>query len=463
MNLLFDFLKNLPDAELRKVKAMPLKGTTGKVFDAMVAQAAKGTFDREAIQKQTGVSDSHFDKITSELLSKCYKALFPAEGLDLLNFLSQRIAFNKHYYKELPRQLKHADKIADRKARAVFYKGCIDHHQFNLPIMYKDVKVLAKLGEKYITLVDASEKKNAKLIVQCRLLFNKIDNLFAAATIKDTEGKILQEFTKLGKPEDIKGHEPLFEYYWLKVYYYLAIEDFAEAIEVAKEAIAALHKWPHPQSALNILRLELKLSELYYFSNRFEESFEKYRSVFNGPHADIIPERGYHTTKYVQICCITYHLKEAKAILDKMRAFYGDKLQQSLPVRDVFSFIKYYLFAGEYDNAFEYLQLGFQKNPKARYFQYEIELRNLQVALFYLTGKRAMALQMCERNIKYLRSHGYSVKESNYPYFYILTRAIFEQSTTGRKFKAIEEEKMERYLRGSFGVYGRLLQKMQKV
>lgn len=462
MNLLFDFLKNLPDAELRIVKFMQLKGTTGKVFDAMVTQAGKGTFDREAIQKQTGVSDSHFDKITSELLSKCYKTLFPNEGLDLLNFLSMRIAFNKHYYKELPRQLKRAEKLPGKAEKAVFYKGCIDHQHFNLPIMYKDIKVLTKLGENYIAMVPAAERKTATLIVQCRILFNKIDNLFAAATIKDTEGKFLEQLKKLGKPEDIEGHEPLFEYYWVRLYYYLAIEDFATAIEVTKEAIGQLSKWPHPQSALNILRLELKLSELYYFSNRFEDSFEKYRSVFAGPHADIIPERGYHTTKYVQICCITYHLKEAKAILDKMQTFYGDKLEQSLPVRDVFSFIKYYLFADEYDKAFEFLQLGFQKNPKARYFQYEIELRNLQVALFYLTGKKAMALQMCERNIKYLRSHGYSVKESNYPYFYILTRAIFEQSTTGRRFKAIEEEKMERYLRGSFGVYGRLLQKMQK-
>lgn len=462
MNLLFDFLKNLPETELSKVKAQQLKGTTAKVFEAILAQAAKGAFNREAIQKQAHVTDSHFDKITSELLSKCYKALFPNEGLDLLHFLSTRIVFNKHYYKELPRQIKHAEKLKNKTEKAAFYKGCIDHHQFNLPIMYKDSKVLTKLGEKYVALVPPADKKGAALIVQCRLLFGRIDKLFAAAIIKDTEGKILGEFKKLGNPAAIKGHEPLFEYYWVWLYYHMAVEAFDKGVDIANEAIAALRKWPHPNADLNVLRFELKLSELFYFGNRFEDSFEKYHSVFTGPHAHLIPERGYHNTKYIQICCITGHLKEAEFILDKIREFYGEKLKQSIAVRDIFSFAKYYLFAGEYDKAFDFLQMGFLKNPKGKYFQYEVELRNLQVALFYLTGKKTLALQLCERNIKYLRSHGYAVKESNYPYFYILTRAIFEQSTTGRKFKPIEEEKMERYLRGSFGVYGKLLQKMQK-
>jgi hypothetical protein len=241
----------------------------------------------------------------------------------------------------------------------------------------------------------------------------------------------------------------------------MAIEDFSKAAEVAIEAIEEISKLPDEKATLNKLRLELKLSELYYFSSRFTESYQRYHAVFTGPQADMIPERGYHTTKYIQICLITGHLNDAKKQIDKMRNFYGDNLEETLPVRDIFSFIKYYLFAGDYDNTFRYLQLGFQRNPKGKYFQYEVELRNLQVALFYLTGKQTEALQMCERNIKYLRSHGHAVKDSNYPYFYILTRAIFEQKTSGRKFKPVEEEKMQRYLRGSFGVYGQLLVKMK--
>ncbi|MCW5907529.1 MAG: hypothetical protein KIS94_06710 [Chitinophagales bacterium] len=461
MNLLFDFLQHLPQPELSKLQSLSFKGTTGGVFKAMLQQSATGKFEREKIQKQFALSNSHFDKLTSELLSKCYKALYPEEGLPLLGFLSTRVVFNKHYYKELARQLRKLEQSGNKAALIELCKGCINHIHFNFPIMYKDSKVMQRLGRQYIAAVPQKQKAEVKFWVQCRVIYNQTDNLFAAAQMHVQGKKVFSAIEKLGKPQNIKSHELLFEYYWVLLYYYMAMENFPKGIEIAQEAIARLQKLPHENAALNILRFELKLSELFYFSSRFEESYTKYHSVFTGAAANIIPERGYHTAKYLQICFITGHLNDAKKILNNLLKFYGDKLEETIPVREIFSFIKYYLFAGDYDNAFRFLQLGFRKNPKGKYFQYEIELRNLQVALFYLTGRQEMALQMCERNIKYLRSHGYSVKESNYPYFYILTRAIFEQRTSGRKFKPIEEEKMQRYLRGSFGVYGQLLLKMQ--
>lgn len=461
MNLFFDFLQHLPPPELGKLQNLSFKGTTGSVFKMLLQQSATGKFDREKIQKLFALSNSHFDKLTSELLAKCYKALYPEEGLSLLEFLSKRVVFHKHFYKELARQLRKVEQSGNTAALIELCKGCINYIHFNFPIMYKDSKVMQRLGRQYIAAVPQKQKAAVKFWVQCRLIYNQIDNLFAAAQMHAQGNKVFSAIKKLGNPQNTKNHELLFEYYWVLLYYYMAMEDFPKGIDVAKEAIARLQKLPHPNAALNILRFELKLSELFYYSSCFEESFKKYHSVFTGAMANIIPERGYHTAKYLQICFITGHLHEAKKILDNLLNLYGDKLEETIPVREIFSFIKYYLFAGDYDNAFRFLQLGFRKNPKGKYFQYEIELRNLQVALFYLTGRHEMALQMCERNIKYLRAHGYSVKESNYPYFYILTRAIFEQRTSGRKFKPIEEEKMQRYLRGSFGVYGKLLLKMQ--
>jgi hypothetical protein len=461
MSLLFDFLKNLPAADRNKIVSQTFKGKTDAVFRAIIAQTETGVYEREKIQGALNLSGSHFDKITSELLSKCFAVLYPEGGLPLLNYLSMRVAFNKLFYKELSKQMKQVALLNNKKQKADFYKGAINHIHFNLPIINKNSKVLAALGKEYIAAAPSQEKPDAILWVNCRTLYNKIDNLFAASKVKEKAPEIFKELQQLGNAYTIKNHELLFEYYWVVLYYYMAIEDFSKAADIATEAIEHLQQHPHENSALNILRLELKLSELYYFSSRFDESYQKYRSVFTGPQADIIPERGYHTTKYIQICLITGNLKDAKLQIDKMRAFYGKNLEETLPVRDIFSFIKYYLFAGDYDNAFRFIQLGFQRNPKGKYFQYEVELRNLQVALFYLTGRPHEALQMCERNIKYLRAHGHPVKDSNYPYFYILTRAIFEEKTTGRKFKSIEEEKMQRYLQGSFGVYGQLLLKMK--
>jgi hypothetical protein len=144
---------------------------------------------------------------------------------------------------------------------------------------------------------------------------------------------------------------------------------------------------------------------------------------------------------------------------DKLKNLDDGQMQLMVP-RDIFSFIKYFLFNGQYEEAFKFIQLGFEKNPKGKYFQYEIELRNLQTAYFFLSGKQEVAVQGCARHIKYLRFHGYGQNKSDYPYFYVLTRAIFDKKTGGGDLTAKEKQMLERYQRGSYAIYGRLLLKM---
>ncbi len=461
MNLLFEFLKNLPEAELRKLKALVLRGTTDKVFRAMLAQAETGTFNRNKIQKSLQLTDSHFDKISSELLYKSYHTLFPEKGLELLKFLSYKVTYVKHFYKELSRQQRFIDKSEDKKLKALFYKTTINHMHYNLSIMNKDGQVMKQLSKKYVAALPKNELAAARLWVSCRLIFNSIDHLFASGHIISESKKVFAQIQKLGSPEKLTDPELLFEYYWVLTYYYISIEQFATGAEVAGKAVDALKNFCGEEVALNIVRLEMKRAELLYFSSRFQESFQKYHEVLTGPLVDVIQERGYYITKYIQVSLITGHLSEAKKMVESFIQFYARRTDETIPVREVFSCIKYYLFAGEYDTAFHYLQLGFQRNPKGKYFQYEVELRNLQVALFYLWGREEDILQMCERNIKYLRSHGYGVRDSDFPYFYVVARAIFESKTTGRALRPLEEEKFNRYNIGSYALYGRLLQMMR--
>ena len=70
------------------------------------------------------------------------------------------------------------------------------------------------------------------------------------------------------------------------------------------------------------------------------------------------------------------------------------------------------------------------------------------------------AVQMCNKHIKYLRSHGYGIKQSDFPFFYVLTKTMHEKKQLGKKFSAKENEMLQRYQLGSYAVYGKLLLKM---
>ena len=457
MNLLFDFLKHLQEPEKQKLNLLTVKGRSKEVWLLINRQAAQFEFDREKIETTLNISSAHFDKITSQLLSKCYDLLFDDDWFSLLSFLSQRSAFAKHYYQEMKRQMNNAEANFAKKKLAEFYKANVNFIHFNMPIIHKDEKVLRQLADKYLAI---EKKRSARLLIECKLMYVQIDKLFAAAKIKDQSKNVSKKIEALGKLPPDANEELTFAYYWLIIYFNNAIEEFRQSAIICKEAVGLLKKFKTPESTVNLLRVQLKLAELLYYISNFEESFNGFERWMNTPEAKLIPDNAYYSTKFFQVCLITNHLKEAKRILTEKETLPMKQLKEVLLPRDIISFAKYYLFNGQYDEAFEFIQLGFEKNPKGKYFQYEVELRNMQTACFYLSNQKQLAVQMCNKHIKYLRSHGYGIKESDFPYFYVLTKAMHEKKQRGKKLSARENEMLQRYQLGSYAVYGKLLLKM---
>nr|MBP6730561.1 hypothetical protein [Chitinophagales bacterium] len=296
--------------------------------------------------------------------------------------------------------------------------------------------------------------------VECRLMYVQIDKLFAAALIHAQGNEVRKQIDALGPLPEDADEELAFAYWWLNIYFYHATENFEQAAVVAKQAIAVLAKYSSEQNSYNILRIELKLAELLYYSSRFDESFAGFQKWIKASDPDSIPDSRFYIAKYLQVCLITNKLTEAKEVLDYCFKRPISYLKEILLPRDIISFAKYYLFSARYDEAFEFIQLGFARNPKGQYFQYEVELRNLQTAYFFLTRQKKLAIQMCNKHIKYLRSHKYGIRQSDFPYFYVLTKAIYDKTERNKNLTAREEMMLQRYQQGSYAVYGKLLLKM---
>lgn len=459
VNLLFDFLKHLIPADRVKLNAIKLSGRSEDVWKLINQQALQNKFDREKIEATLSISSSHFDKITSQLLSKCYDLFFANDKAALLAFLSERGGFLKHFYQELKRQTAYAEANYSKKELAEFYKRAVNLIHYNMPIIHKDEKVLRMLADKYLTV---EKDRNAKLLIECKLLYVQIDKLFAAALIRTHATKMAAQIDSLGPLPENATEELVFAYWWLKVYFYNSIEEFAVAKKIAERAAEMVRKFSDKQSQLDLIRLELKVAEMNYYLSRFEESFRGFKKWIKTKEAGEIPDNRFYTTKFLQICLITGNLDEAKMILDKQFTIPENRLKDILLPRDIISFAKYYLFSGQYDKAFEFILLGFEKNPKGKYFQYEVELRNMQTACFFLSGQQKLAVQMCNKNIKYLRSHGYGIKQSDFPYFYVLTKAIYSKGQSKKSLTGKEQRMLQRYQLGSYAIYGKLLLKMQE-
>lgn len=457
MNLLFDFLKTVLYQDKNKLAALKPGGKSGQVWQMLNQQALQKHFDRELIETSLKISSSHFDKITSQLLAKCYEHLFGNDKAQLLSYLSQQGPLLKHFYQELKRQSNFAEKNFSPAQRALFYKNAVDLIHFNMPIMHKDEEVLRALANKYLSI---EKNRNARLLIECRLMYVHIDKLFAAALVHAQATEVRKQIDALGALPDDADEELAFAWWWLNIYFYHATENFGQAAKVAKQAIAALSTYQSALNSYNILRIKLKLAELLYYNSRFEESFKGFQKLLKANEPDNIPDSRFYIAKYLQVCLITDNLNEAKDTLDNYFKKPVSYLKEILLPRDIISFAKYYLFTGDYDEAFEFIQLGFARNPKGQYFQYEVELRNLQTAYFFLTRQKKLALQMCNKHIKYLRSHNYGIRQSDFPYFFVLTKAIYDKTERDKNLTVREEQMLQRYQQGSYAVYGKLLLKM---
>ncbi|MBP7388991.1 MAG: hypothetical protein KA841_01230 [Chitinophagales bacterium] len=458
MNLLFELVKHLPHKEFSMLTKVAENGVAADVWRLMLLQRTKPEFDREYFQNTLSISSTHLDKLTSVLLSRCYELLFNNNTLELLDFLSKRTPFNKHYYHELNRQIKRAEATLDNKGLAEFYKANMSYIQLNMPIIFIDDAVLKKLSVAYLK-VDKSA--NAKLLVECKLLYVTVCKQFAAATIKGNQDAFRKRIDALELPADA-DEELVFAHFWLKSYYHHACENFELCSDVLKTAIRNMKKFTSEKSKLRTFQMELKLAEMQYYNSHFEESFRSYKKNAKSAYNHKIPDYSYHITKYLQICLITGHLDEAREVVQKRILQNGKLDRNALLPRDIISVAKYFLFEGNYALAHEFILLGFEKNPKGKYFQYEVELRNLQTACFYLEGQQDVALSMCRKHVRFLTAHGYGVDTSNFPFYYLLIKSFAKSQKLNKSLSPQDLQMLDRYQKGSYAIYGKLLLKMRE-
>ncbi len=117
-NLLAGFLQNTSAEQRNRLALLPVSGKEKIVWNYLSDKTEKGKFNKENALADLNITASHFDKICSELLVRCYKFLIPKGGINLLAFLTASRAWMPHFYKETSRQLKQLDKLSRTDARA---------------------------------------------------------------------------------------------------------------------------------------------------------------------------------------------------------------------------------------------------------------------------------------------------------------------------------------------------------
>lgn len=458
MNYLFEYLQLLSDEEVATLATLGLAPRERTVLDHLIAMRKR----REGVSKAEtlhllGISGSHFDKISSLLLRNVYKAIVPENGTMLLYDLNRRDLYG-HFVHEMRRQEKMLA-TAPRDERAAFYLECFNMLQRISRTDY-DERLMRELAHKFDMLKPSPD--NALFFESCMtgsLIWNAAARGEGEQQREEIERRIQLNEARV-TPET--GVMALFRHFQTYIVYYAQINtspsDRLRYLEMAADLCER-----HPEILTtedNVLTL-CKIAEALYNKSDFAEGYRRYVHLLDN-YPDILGRDSYHLTKFIQLCIINDDLERAEDLLQRYFDRYISSGHRTRGTMAAISYVKLLLCSDRYHAAKSFLNLGFRQNKKDFYVQYEIELRLLETAYFYLTGDLEFVGTLATKHLKYLRSKGYTITNSlYYPWFCKLAQAFIEERTVGTPLGSRLEAKMKEFEEGPAAIYGKLLQKMR--
>lgn len=454
MNYLVQFLSVLNDEELKKIKNFDIKGKEKKLLDILIEFKNKD-LPKDTILEKLQFSETHFYKICSVLLDKCYEFLFDGDIFQTLKFLSKRDLYQNLKHEIFQQEKKYYYNFKfNLLAFELLQRGSYKNHQEEI-IHYFSQKLLDLIPN----IPNPITKKDLPFFLEIRRIRSKIFEL--AALQKTEEAKSLKKrLLDLEQQLDFNQNAwSKFHLYHALYNYYNFFESYENNIHYLDTAFYLVNFDSSNQiEKEDIVLTQLKIAENSYYLSEFLLAYEKYQ-IIQKDYPHIFYEDYYHLTKFIQIGLIIGDYKNAEQILDKCFLNYLKILHPTRGTMAAISYTKLFLLKKDFKEANIALQKAIFLNDKNFYLPYEFEIRLLESTLVFLTEDFDYFEANLKKQYKYFRNKGLKSKESNYVNYLRFLEKIAKSKGKNKKFNPNKEFQTiyEIFHRGSYAVYGKLL------
>jgi hypothetical protein len=436
------FLNALTENEFDAAKKMRLIGKEKQVFQYLLSFRKKELPSKQKIYAALDISETHYYKINSVLLSKLYVLFAPGNDIfSLLLFLRNKGLFNlfKH---ELLGQEKQLQKKPSGPENNSFYLKSF-HLLIDLPYKYYDEKLTGIFGKRYLETLDKCTESDV-LYVKYHKLFSDLNRGAAkknpGKTLNTGLNDLLREEAKLSG----KAH-------YLALYYlYRAIISYFTFYEVntekrltyVKKAIALKDKIAY-FFPIDIGKfLDLLYADSLMFGNKTEEAYKIYSRAFDSGIQNDMYGYYYHCEQYALIAIIMKQYEKAESFLNSVfETCIHDKID-IYATRGALTFAKLFLSSNNHKKAIHYIHLAKQINEKSFYLPFDLQLRVLENIYFYTKNDLEFARQLANRNLKFIQSRESGHLFESYVSFWKILNLFV---SAREKSMSVDSETMEQY------------------
>ncbi len=396
-------IKVLSDEDREKIKAIPLKTSKLKVFLNYLLQIHSGEeMPKGELMKYLRVDDKMLRKMKSVLLRKCYNALAPNDGLELLAILS-RYRLVENFKREL---LLQEIKIKAQKQIEIkhkFYEAAITY-LLRLPFSTLDIDELNYYSTLNLKYSKDKEKELQVLFYSGKVLVLRMIQVFYTGDKKKTNfSSFLTAIEELENGYNKFNDDALMALilYCKALYTYWFENNYPEAKKLFRKLITDKNYFRLlPEDFSNSIKGFY--GTILYHLNEFDsaiEIFEEYvkeKSPFfyNQPHL---------LNRLCELYMIKGRINEAKELLDKhLNRFLESGEEDAIQITSI-AYTKFYLLTNDLQKSFEYLQIARQHLNKKFYLVYDVEIRTLELIYFILSGDLKFSKAILSRTLKFLR------------------------------------------------------------
>lgn len=403
MSQLHALFQTLDEKEFSILASLRLIGKEKDVFDLIKKYRANELPESDTILKQLSITDTHYYKINSVLLRKCYEELIPPGGLQLLQYLKLKNLFHLLRHEALFQDKKLSKEKKNGELEA-FHLACF-HYFIDFPYKFYDKKLTDTFGEKYLRSKKDSGDSD-KLYVKYHKLFSDVNRLAAKKNPQKALGMTGSDLMALEK--QLLGTENHLATYYLyrSICSYHTYYEKNNAIvqQYLKKAIGLQDKIAYFFS-INIGQfLQLLYADALFHNNQISEAEDIYTKAFREGVPENMYGYYYHCEQYALVSIILKRFDKSQQLLEKVFQPCIDNKLDIYATRGALCFVKLYLSKGDLKQASAYMGIAKAINEKTFYLPFDVQLRVLENIYFFLKRDHEFAQQLANRNIKFLRA-----------------------------------------------------------